>query len=313
VTCVALRTMSASASARSPARSAGERSPHGARPWDIVPTAADAELAALELELPTPDHAAAVARCLRDANLGPALLLRREAASPDAPLHARLLLTAPKAEPGPPPPRSIEHVREDLSRCAGLPRIAVLAPDADADHLASLVLLGPDPAALADLADRAAARLRALPGVSLLRLRASRPRPVRALTIDRAAAADRGVDPRAVSDAARLAAGPLQLGVVAEVPVLLDMLERPGSIEQVLPDLSVSSSGGPAALTAVVAVSTASAPAPLYRIAQSNAAAVELGLRRAADREAVLDAIKDLELPTGVWLRLGGEFPRLEP
>lgn len=294
--------------------------PH-AGPVTILP-ARDGELAELAVELEwSPEREHPVNRCLNDSGIGPWILLRPAPAPDDGPVHARLLLTAPRAEPGPPAPagppaptRSIEHVREDLLRCTGATRVAVLAPEADADHRASVELLGPDPVALTDLADRAAARLRDLPGVTLLRVHAARPRPTRELKFDRTAAADRGVRIDAFATATRLAAGPLELGDVRGVPVLLDMLDRPESFEHVLADLSVSSPGGPVPLSALASVAATLTHAPLYRIARSDAAALELRLRRAADREVVRDVLaKELELPAGVQLRLGREFPPLDP
>lgn len=273
--------------------------------------ARDAGLAILELELPPSAVLSDLERCLHDtAGARSWALVRPGGPRPGAPSHLRLWLSPP-AEPG---ARAIGHVREDLSKCAGIPEIAVLAPDADADHPASLELLGPDPAALADLADAAAARLRELPGVTLLRVHASRPRPVRELTLDRAALAAHGVPEHALSVPLRLAVGPLELGRSGGVPVLLDMPDRPDDLDGALRALSVSSPGGPLPLTALMTVADGPPTrTPLYRVAQSNAAAVELRLRRAADREAVLAAVQDLELPAGVQLRLGREFPPLGP
>jgi hypothetical protein len=276
---------------------------------------ANADMAALELELPAvPDIAAVLDRCLHSVPGARAwALVRREPqhARPGDPQHARLWLPTPPADPT----RTIGHVRDDLSQCAGIARVAVLAPEADADHPASVLLLGPDPAVLADLADRAAALVRDLPGVSLLAVHAARPHSQRELTFDRAAAADRGVRMSALALVVRLAVGPLELGEVRGMPVLFDVRERPDTLEQLLPQLFVSSARHPVRLDALASVRDAPPTlAPLYRIGRSDAAALELRLRRAADREAVLDVLtKDLELPPGVQLRLGREFPPLDP
>lgn len=277
-------------------------------PTFIPPT--DDDLVVLEVEMPSPAGGPAIDRCLQRMPLVRAWsLVRRDPA--DA--HARVVLVPTPAGPGEPTGTN-DHLRDALSFCTGTAHIAVLAPDADADHPASVELLGPDPAALAELADLVAARLRDLPGVTLLRVHAARPRPVREVTIDRAACAARGVRAHALGTAAALAHGPLELGHAGGVPVLIDMLERPGTIDQVLADLSVSSPGGPVAVAALVTLTEAPpTPTPRWRIDRHDAAAVELRLRRAADREAVQAVVEDLPLPPGVQLRLSRGFPPLTP
>lgn len=303
-------------------------------PYVVAFPDAGADMAALELELPAaPDIAAVLDRCLHSVPGARAwALVRRD--QPDAhpgapqharpgapqhtrpgdPQHARLWLPTPQADPGA-PTRTIGHVRDDLSQCTGIARVAVLAPEADADHGASVLLLGPDPAVLADLADRAAPLIRDLPGVSLLKIHAAHPRQMRELTFDRDAAADRGVRLSSLALVARLAVGPHELGEVRGMPVVLDVANRPDTIEQPLSNFFVTSASGPAPLDAFTSVVDAPpAHAPLYRIARSDAAALDLRLRRAADREAVLAVLtKELELPAGVQLRLGREFPPLGP
>lgn len=291
-----------------------------------VPAEADL-LAVLDLEL-APTAPDAVETCLRrlpavtdlalvrpDEASEPAPQAPPAPADPAAPVHARLYLAArpepppapPTANPAPAPTFPIGPVRETLSACAGVRRAAVVAPLAVADHPLTVEVLGPDPAALARVADQAAALLRGLPGVTLARVHAPRERPAREMTLTPALDAFfPSGRPTTIPTVVRLAVGPLELGRLDGLPVRLDLFDRPGAIEQVLPLLTVAAENGPVPLSSFARLDVApSTLVPRYRVDQQPAALVELRLRRAADRETVTSALQTLERPPGLQVRLG--------
>lgn len=280
---------------------------------DGLPTADAPALAVLDLDLRgegEDDAPAVLARCLGSADLPAWALMSPASADPPTAAtrpagqtstrRARLLLAVTPVAP-------IESVRATLSLCAGVQRAAVLAPAADADHGMTVKVLGADPATLAAVAERAAERLATAPGVTGLRVFAARPRPV--LRLDRAALAARGVAPADAAQALRLALGPVPIGGGVEI----DLPDRTGAFDHDLKDIYVQSTGGPVALAGLV---HADPPAwvPLYRVDREPAAALDLRLRRAADREAVQRTLAaDIALPAGLRLELGPGLPALDP
>ena len=250
-----------------PAKVAADARPHAV---DLVSPTVDffadplpaegGDLAVLALELrPRDDLGPALAGCLAAVPGLPAWGLT--VAEPDpadlaarARLHVGVLPTFP-----------IEHVRNAMSRCAGVKRIAVLAPAADADHGLSLSVQGPDLDVCAGLAGRLAERLASLPGVTGLQVRAPRPRPAE-IVVERSDLAARGVSLDAVVGVLRLAGGVLTVpGPRRELAVDIELLDRTGPVGQLLRELHVSSASGPIPLSELTRMQ-ASASAPRYRI-----------------------------------------------
>lgn len=269
--------------------------------------------AVLDLELADAEQAPkAVAACLRAVPAVTGVTLVQP--DPDAPTHARLHVSAHR-EPAPqqtdpntppaPPTFPIGPVREALSSCSGVQRAAVVAPLAQSDHPLTVEVLGLELAALAPVADAAAARLRELPAVTHARVYAPREAPQQQFLLDRSALAARGLVPD--PDVMRLALGPHELGrLQGGVPVLLDLTDRTGSQEQIFSRLTLASAAGAIRLSELVRVEAGPPVArPRYHVDGQRAALVELRLRRAADRSAVEDALKTLELPPGLQVRLG--------
>lgn len=308
---------------------------------DSLPTPESPALAVLALELePAGDAPAALSRCLAGLDLPPWALMAPGPAEPDDPVvRARLLLATTPLTP-------LAPVLSNISSCTGVKRTAVLAPLADADHAASVVLTGADPATLAALADAAAAQLAALDGVTALRVLAPRPpAPVLELELQREALVAHTIATADVAQALRLAHAPLPLHPPAfarshDLNVELDLADRTGPIDQLLNELHVHSPVAPVPLAPLVrARISASTPrpsgpeptlppsglelasppsgpelAPRYRIDREPAAALDLRLRRAADRERVQKALAaGLTLPPGVRLALGPGLPALDP
>jgi len=272
---------------------------------DPIPEGGDLAVLALELQ-PRDDLGPALAGCLAAVPGLPAWGLT--VAEPDpadlaarARLHVGVLPTFP-----------IEHVRNAMSRCTGVERIAVLAPAADADHGLSLSVQGPDLDVCAGLARRLAERLASLPGVTGLQVRAPRPRPAE-IVVERSHLAARGVSLDAVVDVLRLAGGVLTAaGPRRELAVDIELLDRTGPVGQLLRELHVGSASNPIPLSELTRMQ-ASASAPRYRIDRVPAAAVEVRLRSAADGEAVRRVVTGLELPVGVVVVHGGELPPIDP
>lgn len=280
--------------------------------------------AVLDLELADTDRAPqAVAACLRAVPSVTNLALVQPEPG-DAPVYARLYVSArpepapPAADakaPPPPPTFPIGPVREALSACTGVHRVAVVAPLAQSDHPLTVEVIGPEHGPLARVADAAAARLRELPAVTHARVRAAREVPQQETRLDREQLATRGVPVASVADLLRLAVAPVDLGRAQDgAPIRVDLTDRTGPLDQVLARLTATSAAGPVPLSALVRVEVGPPIlAPRWRVDGQRAALVELRLRRAADRSAVEDALKTLDLPPGLRVRLGPALPLRTP
>ncbi|WP_346660264.1 efflux RND transporter permease subunit [Nannocystis pusilla] len=282
---------------------------------DPVPAEGASGLVLLALEVqPRDDLGSLLAGCLAAVPDLPAWALTVAEHDPTDPVaRARVLVGRSTTFP-------IDHVRNAMSRCAGVSRVAVLAPRADADHGLSLGVQGPDAAARAELAGRLAELVRGLPGVTGVQLRGAR-KQAHDIELRRDDLAARGVPADAVVSVLRLAGGPLTVrGPFAagglrpgpELAVDIDVLDRTGPLEQLLRELHVGSPTGPVPLAELVRVE-ASAGGPLYRIDRVPTAAVEVRLRSAADVDAVRRAIQGFELPPGVVVAQDVELPEIDP
>lgn len=281
---------------------------------DALPTAEAPGLAVLELDVAREhDAPAALARCLGTADLPawalafpadatiPAVSTRR---APAPPLRARLFLAVTPVE-------SIESIRATVSLCKNVQRAAVLAPAADADHALGVRILGAEANILAAVAEAAAERLAAVPGVTGLRVLAPRERP--AFRMEREALAGIGIAPSDVARALALVGGPLPFGAGPFVSAVeLDLPDRTGTFAQDLEGIHVHSRRGAIPLAELVRADTP-AWAPLYRFDSQPAAALDVHLRSAADRDAVQQALAaGLQLPPGLRLELGPGIPAFD-
>lgn len=266
---------------------------------DPLPTADAPSLAVLALELARTDLAATdLADCLAAGpGLPPWALTFPD---PSTPERATLLLATPDTFP-------IGHAPKDMSHCTTVKRVGVLAPRADADHALGVRILGPDPIALAAIADLAAERLASVPGVTHLRVLAPRERPP-SFRLDRQALAARGIAVDLAARVLHLAVAPLPLTTATGRTIELDLPDRTGSLE----NLHIGSVAGLVPLAELV-LPAQPQYAPRYRLDRVPAAAIDLRLRRASDREAVQDALQGLILPTGLRLELGPELSFLGP
>ncbi|MCY1060365.1 efflux RND transporter permease subunit [Nannocystis sp. SCPEA4] len=282
---------------------------------DPVPAEGASGLVLLALEVqPRDDLGSLLAGCLAAVPDLPAWALTVAEQDPtNSVARARVLVGHSATFP-------IDHVRNALSRCTGVGRVAALAPRAHADHGLSLGVQGPDPQVRADLAGRLAELVRGLPGVTGVQVLAAHA-PTLALQLRRDDLAARGVTVDAVVSVLRLAVGPLTvrgpfpaggLRLGPDLAVDIDVLDRTGPLEQLLRELHVGSATGPVPLAELVRVE-ASAGGPLDRIDRVPTAAVQVRLRSAADGDAVRRAIQQFELPPGVVVTQGGELPEIDP